>query len=152
MTILNNKAEIIIGGTLANYTVSDNLRIINDNSTITGGKRLTPQSLKPIYDSLADENSGRAESGVMHITWVRQKMRKWEIILPPMTSEEMASILSLVQGQVYWLTVYDILLDKEIQLRVYTSKGSGDCYTGVLYDGLWRNFSFSAISTEEPVS
>lgn len=152
MTILQNKGEIIIGGTLANYDVSDNLRIIKSTSTLTGGTRITPQSLKPVLDSLADENSGRVESGVMKITWVRRQMRKWEIILPPMTSTQLASILSLVQGQEYWLTVYDVLLDKEIQLKVYTSKGNGDCYTGVLYNGLWRNFSFSAISTEEPAT
>lgn len=110
-----------------------------------GTNEYTPQSIRPIFDSLADENSGRTEDGVMHINWIRSKMRKWEITMPPMTSAEAYKLLTDVQGKVYTLTIWDISSNAEVSVSVYTSNSNADMYSGVLYNGLWRGFKFSAI-------
>lgn len=103
------------------------------------------QSIKPIFDSLADENSGRNQSGYMTIHYLRPKLRKWEITMPPMTSTEAYNLISKIQGQLYKIVIWDISTDSEQVVDVYTSNGSADMYSGVLYNGLWRGFKFSAI-------
>ena len=73
------------------------------------GIEFMPQELSIKIDSLADENSGRTQDGVMRINWIWNKIRKVEIKLPPMNGEELSRILSAVQGQVYNITYFDTL-------------------------------------------
>lgn len=103
------------------------------------------KNIKPNYDSLATENSGRTDDGIMHITWVRSNLRKYEIEMPPCTALEASAILSAVQGKIYDLTIFDVKSNREITLQCYTSNSQADCYSGVLYNGLWQGITFSAI-------
>lgn len=110
-----------------------------------GNTEFVASAIRPIFDSLADENSGRDDNGVMHIYWKRPKMRKWEITMPPMTSTQAAALINLIQGKTYTLTIWDISANAEVNVNVYTSNSAADMYSGVIMNGLWRGFKFSAI-------
>ena len=103
------------------------------------------KNINPKYDSLATENSGRTDDGIMHITWVRPNLRKYEIEMPPCNASEASAILSRVQGKVYNLTVFDVKSNAEVTIQCYTSNSQADCYSGVLYNGLWQGLTFNAI-------
>lgn len=117
----------------------------NYGAIVANGVQFNPQELSLTIESLADENSGRTQDGVMHINWIWNKIRKIEIKLPPMTGSELSNIMGAVQGQVYDITYFDILDDKWETRKVYTSNSSFSCYSGVYYHGLWQDASFNAI-------
>lgn len=117
----------------------------NYGMIVANGVQFMPEELSIKIDSLADENSGRTQDGVMRINWIWNKIRKVEIKLPPMTGNELSRILSAVQGQVYNITYYDTLDNKWETRQVYTSNSSADCYSGIYYGGLWQDASFNAI-------
>ena len=109
------------------------------------GTQFLAKNISYKYDSLATEDSGRTDDGVMHISWIRSNMRKYEIEMPPCTAAQASAILSAVQGKIYTLTVFDLKSNSEISLTVYTSNSDGDCYSGVLYNGFYQGIRFSAI-------
>lgn len=96
------------------------------------------------FSSLADENSGRTEDGVMHINWIWRVIRKVNVKLPPMSQEEIGEIMKLVQGQEYDLTYLDPIKGVHT-IHCYTSESSAGCESGVLYGGLWIGAAFNAI-------
>lgn len=110
-----------------------------------GSTEYKPKSLKVTYDSLATANSGRSDNGTMHITWVRKNIRKIEIEMPPMTMSALSSLLTAVSGQTYTITIHDPKSNAETQVSVYTSNTQGECYSGVLHNGLYQGVQFSAI-------
>lgn len=103
------------------------------------------KSIRQQWDSLAKENSGRSDDGIMHIYWVRTQITKLSIELPPCSPSQANSILSKVQGKEYYITYYDLLTNAERTCKVYTSNSQADCYSGVILNGLWHGVSFSAI-------
>ena len=117
----------------------------NKGNFIIGGTEFKAKAITLSFDSLATEDSGRTDDGVMHITWIKNKLRKWEIEMPPCTAQEAYNILSRVQGQLYNITIWDISSNSEVTVHVYTSNSAGDCYSGVLYNGLYQGVKFSAI-------
>ena len=112
---------------------------------IIDGTEFRAKTIAPSFDSLATEDSGRTDDGIMHITWIKPKLRKWEIELPPCSASEAYSVISKVQGRLYNITIWDISTNSEVTAHVYTSNASGDCYSGVLYNGLYQGVKFSAI-------
>lgn len=110
-----------------------------------GSTEYKPKSLKITYDSLATSNSGRSDNGTMKITWVRKNIRKVEIEMPPMTMSALSSLLSAVSGQTYNITIHDPKSNAEDTFQVYTSNTQGECYSGVLHNGLYQGVQFSAI-------
>ena len=109
------------------------------------GLWVKPQSLNITLDSLADENSGRTQDGVMRINWIYNRIRKLEITLPPMLGPEISQVLDKVQGQVYDIQYFDPY-DCEWQTRrFYTSNSNTSMYSGVYAGGLWQEASFNAI-------
>ena len=109
------------------------------------GTEYLAKSIKVDLESLASEDSGRTDDGVMHINWVLKKIRKVQIELPPSTADVFAPLLAAVQGQTYSLTYFDPLANGEKTITAYTSKGSSSLYSGVLYNGLWQGTQFNAI-------
>lgn len=109
------------------------------------GTEYKAQSIKVNLESLASEDSGRTDDGVMHINWVLKKIRKVQIELPPSTADVFAPLLAAVQGQTYSLAYFDPLANAEKTITAYTSKGSSSLYSGVLYNGLWQGTQFNAI-------
>lgn len=110
-----------------------------------GSTEYKPKNLKFTYDSLATSKSGRADDGTMHITWVRQNIRKLEITMPPMKASQLDNLLSAVSGKTYNMTFYDPRTASEVTVAMYTSNASGECYSGVLLNGLYEGVQFSAI-------
>ena len=129
---LTNKAHILIS---ANQTPTQ--------SEIDS--QFAPSSMKPSVESLATEDSGRSDDGVMHIDWVLDRVRKLEIELRPNTPEEISKTLNKVLGREYWLTFWDLATNTEITRHMYTSNGSADWYSGIVRNGLLQNASFNAI-------
>ena len=109
------------------------------------GKEYVAKSIKVDLESLASEDSGRTDNGVMHINWILKKIRKVQIELPPSTPDVFAPLLNAVQGQIYLLTYFDPMDNSEKTINAYTSKGSSSLYSGVLYNGLWQGTQFNAI-------
>ena len=109
------------------------------------GTEYLAKSIKVDLESLASEDSGRTDDGVMHINWVLKKIRKVFIEMPPSITADIAPLLSAVQGQTYSLTYFDPLDNAEKTITAYTSKGSSSLYSGVLYNGLWQGIQFNAI-------
>lgn len=109
------------------------------------GKEYLAKSIKVDLESLASEDSGRTDDGVMRINWVLKKIRKVQIELPPSIADDFAPLLSAVQGQTYSLTYFDPMDNAEKTITAYTSKGSSSLYSGVLYNGLWQGTQFNAI-------
>ena len=110
-----------------------------------GNTEYKPKSLKVTYDSLATAKSGRSDDGTMHITWVRKNIRKIEIEMPPMKMSNLSTLLTAVSGQTYNITIHDPKSNAEAQISVYTSNTQGECYSGVLHNGLYQGVQFSAI-------
>ena len=109
------------------------------------GTEYLAKSIKVDLESLASEDSGRTDDGVIHINWVLKKIRKVFIEMPPSITADIAPLLSAVQGQTYSLTYFDPLDNAEKTITAYTSKGSSSLYSGVLYNGLWQGTQFNAI-------
>ena len=109
------------------------------------GTEYLAKSIKVDLESLASEDSGRTDDGVMHINWVLKKIRKVFIEMPPSITADIAPLLAAVQGQTYSLTYFDPLANAEKTITAYTSKGSSSLYSGVLYNGLWQGTQFNAI-------
>ena len=118
------------------------------NFIINDDKEFVAKSLKVNYESLSGEDSGRTDDGVMRINWIFRKIRKVEIEMPPMTSQELSKLLSRVQGQEYYLTYYDPLDNVERKAKVYTSNSKTDLYSGFIMNGLWQGVNFNAIELE----
>lgn len=110
-----------------------------------GSTEYKPKSLKVTYDSLATANSGRSDNGTMNITWVRTNIRKVEVIMPPMKMAQLAALLNAVSGKKYNMTFHDPRTNTEVTVQMYTSNASGECYSGVLYNGLYQGVEFHAI-------
>ena len=109
------------------------------------GTEYKAQSIKVNLESLASEDSGRTDDGVMHINWVLKKIRKVQIELPPSTADVFAPLLAAVQGQTYSLTYFDPLANAEKTITAYTSTSSSELYSGILYNGLCQGTQFNAI-------
>ena len=110
-----------------------------------GSTEYSPKGLKVTYDSLATANSGRSDNGTMVINWVRQNIRKLEITMPPMKMAELSALLTAVSGQKYNMTFHDPRTNAEVTVQMYTSNAEGECYSGVLHNGLYQGVQFSAI-------
>ena len=117
--------------------------IIDDGSHTA--MEFSPKNLKFTYDSLAKANSGRSDDGTMVIDWVRKNIRKIEITMPPMKASTLDNLLRRVSGQKYDMTFYDPRTASEVTVQMYTSNTSGECYSGVLYNGMYEGVQFSAI-------
>lgn len=79
------------------------------------------------YNHLAGEDSGRDESGYMHITWLRRNLAKVGLKYAMMTGDEYAYMLDLMHGQEFEFTYADKNGTHTIQ--GYTGDVSGTLYT-----------------------
>ena len=92
---------------MSNYLTNKAHILISAAATPTNAEiaaQFAPSSMKPLVESLATEDSGRSDDGVMHIYWVLNRVRKLEIELRPNTPEEISKILNKVLGKEYYLT------------------------------------------------
>lgn len=79
----------------------------------------------------------------MHIYWVQTNLHKYEITMPPCKRNVIASIINIVQGKEYYLQIFGA--EGPNIYHVYTSNAKVEQYSGVVHNGLWRDFEFHAI-------
>lgn len=113
-----------------------------------GGHTFKAKTFKETFESLTGPGTGRTADGVLHIDWIYRRLRKLEIEMPPMSAKEASTLLSLVQGKEYDITYHDILENNVKGIRVYTGNSEGDCYNGIVRNGLWQGVAFHAIEIE----
>lgn len=92
---------------MSNYLENKGRIIISASATPTQAEidsQFAPMSMKPSVDSLATEDSGRSDDGIMHIYYVLDRIRKLEITLRPDTTDKISAILNKVVGRFYYLT------------------------------------------------
>lgn len=106
-----------------------------------------PQSVDIEHTNVASEDSGRAENGVMKITWVRRDVKKIKMKWSALTGNEVHEILNLMQGKEYTFTYWDA---GSKSINAYT--GDSDyhiySYNPKLYGnqgGLYTDFSIDAV-------
>ena len=59
------------------------------------------------HSNIAGSSTGRDETGVMHIDWVRRDVKKVFLHYNYMTASELATLMSLMQGQEFTFTYRD---------------------------------------------
>lgn len=59
------------------------------------------------HDNIVSSDSGRTESGKMHIRWVRRDVKKVSMTWEKLTGNEVAYLVSLLQGKSFTFHYYD---------------------------------------------
>lgn len=131
MSTLNNKANILL---------DDGVNTLE----------FTPKSYNIKFESLADENSGRADSGAMDINWVINKITKLEIELPPyaLNDGNYCSVLNFVQGKILDVTYFDTMELKERTTQMYCSNSSVSWNTSAIKTGIVKDAKFNLIEMD----
>ena len=131
MSTLNNKANILL---------DDGVNTLE----------FTPKSYNIKFESLADENSGRADSGEMGINWLLNKITKLEVVLPPYYINDpiYGGILHFVQGKILTVTYFDTMELKERTTQMYCSNSSVSWNTSAIKTGIVKDAKFNLIEMD----
>ena len=86
-----------------------------------------PSECKVEHSNVAGSDSGRDESGVMHIDWVRTDVHKVSLKYKAMTGAEVAYMENLMQGKEFTFTFLDKGTTKTIS--AYAAESSYDHYS-----------------------
>lgn len=111
--------------------------------SINGTALPSPSGTSVGWEDVHDPNSGRTLDAEMHITIVARK-RKVELKYDILTQNQMQQLQALLDGTYYQLSYFDPLYGQHT-IKCYVSSTSQELYNALLYKGLWRNVSFSAI-------
>lgn len=74
---------------------------------VDGTAIYVPSSIVIENDNIVSSDSGRAESGLMYINWVRPTVRKVKLTYEKITGLEVAFMHDLMQGKEFTFTYYD---------------------------------------------
>lgn len=102
--------------------------------------------MKILHTSISSADSGRTEDGYMHNTWVRQDIIKIDLAWKALTGDEVAYLISLVQGKEFTLTYYEF--GSEHTAEVYVAEVNYNSQFDGRYaseGGLCTDISFSAV-------
>ena len=92
------------------------------------------------HSNIAGAESGRDESGIMHIDWVRRDVRKVYLHYNAMTKTELAYMVSKMQGKEFAFKFYDqgavetmnaYVGETSYEFYSYSSRYSEPVYTNV---------------------
>lgn len=100
--------------------------------------------LQTQFESLADENSGRTQDGVMRVNWIRRRIAKVNLKYSVLSTTEVSALLSLVQGQEFELTYIDPI-EGVTTKHMYCSNADTVLHSRSMYGGLWRDIAFNCI-------
>ena len=93
--------------------------------------------------NVVGEGSGRDETGVMHIDWVRRDVRKINLHYNVITGDELYYMQNLMQGQEFTFT---FLQDKQVQtINAYVGESSYESYSYALGDKIYRDYEIHVI-------
>lgn len=93
--------------------------------------------------NVVGSSSGRDESGVMHIYWVRRDVRKINLHYNAITGTELAYMEGLMQGKEFQFT---FLQDNSTQtINAYAGESSYEHYSYALGDKIYQNYEIHII-------
>ena len=112
---------------------------------VDGTPIFIPSSPVITNDNIVSSDTGRTESGYMHITWVRPTVRNVKLTYEWITGAEVAFLHNLMQGKEFTFTYYD---NGTKTMRAYAGKDSYTLCDPSLYaseGGLYKNYSIDII-------
>ena len=74
---------------------------------VDGTPIYVPSTVVIENDNIVSSDSGRTESGLMYINWVRPTVRKIKLTYSDITGMEVAQMHNLMQGKEFRFTYYD---------------------------------------------
>ena len=103
----------------------------------------SPSAADVSWEDVHDQKSGRTQDARMHIFRIARK-RKVALKYDVLTQKEMAELQRLLDRDYYQFQYFDPLYGVH-QIEVYIPSAQQSLYSVILYNGLWRNVSFSLI-------
>ena len=95
------------------------------------------------HSNVAGSDSGRDESGTMHIDWVRRDVRKIFLVYNAITGSEVDTLLSLMQGKEFQFTFLEGNSTQTIS--AYVGECSYESYTYHGTEKIYTKFSMNVI-------
>lgn len=95
------------------------------------------------FNSIVGEDSGRDESGYMHIFWLRRDIRKISLTYSLMTGAELEYMRKLMQGAEFTFTYVDETGTNSME--AYTSTIKSELYTKFGDVCIYRNVTINVI-------
>lgn len=111
---------------------------------VNGNAIPEPHEVHIEHTNVAGEDTGRAENGVMKITWIRRDVRRVSMKWHALTGAEVAHIIGLMQGNeyefIYWdagsKSFHGYTGDNDYSIYSYSPKIYGDEENKGLYTDL----------------
>jgi len=111
---------------------------------VDGTPIYTPSTpCKVEHSNIAGSSTGRDESGVMHIDWVRRDVRKVFYTLKAVTKSELAYLMNLMQGKEFTFTFRD--QGQTLTMQAYCGESSYQFYSYAIGDEIYTDFSINVI-------
>lgn len=97
------------------------------------------------HSNIAGASSGRDESGVMHIDWVRRDVRKVFLKYKAITETELAYMMSRMQGKEFTFKFIDQGTVQTIDAYVGESNYEFYSHSDIYDEGVYINFEIHVI-------
>lgn len=104
-----------------------------------------PSAVTVSINPLHGEATGRTDDGLMHTEIIHLGKRKIEITYNILSQEQLTTLCGLLMTQYYTFTYPCDPVEGNKTIECYGTTLSQELYSGVLYNGLWRNVKFSCI-------
>lgn len=98
-------------------------------------------SINPLHG----EATGRTDDGTMHTEIIHPGKRKAEVSYDYISEAQLAPIISALLAQYFTFTYPNDPAGGAKTIECYGPPLNAELYSGVLYNGLWRNVKFSCI-------
>lgn len=112
---------------------------------VDGTPIYVPSTVVIENDNIVSSDSGRTESGLMYINWVRPTVRKIKLTFSDITGMEVAEMHNLMQGKEFRFTYYDNGIQT---ISAYAGKDSytqSDLSKFAKEGGLYKDFTIDVI-------
>lgn len=97
------------------------------------------------HSNIVGSNSGRDETGYMHIDWVRRDVRKVFLHYNAITETELAYLMGLMQGEEFTFKFKDQGSVQTINAYVGESNYQFYSYSAAYNEGVYIDFSINVI-------
>lgn len=97
------------------------------------------------HSNITGESTGRDETGLMHIDWVRRDVRKVYLHYNAITETELATMMSLMQGKEFTFKFIDQGTVQTIDAYVGESSYEFYSYSALYAEGVYTNFELHVI-------
>lgn len=97
------------------------------------------------HSNVVGESSGRDETGIMHIDWVRRDTRKVFLHYNAITETELAYLMGLMQGMEFTFTFRDHGTVQTINAYASESNYQFYSYSSMYAEGVYTDFEIHVI-------